>query len=170
MHSTSQDSTGSSQVILNLFNIMLFKRLDHIISNILMRAFEDQCGSILDRTTPQLTRLMTIIKSNYKYRRKVFGACVDVTLVINHFCDRALHASKELFNEIVPTSKSSIRLLNKIATDNKDINNECIVCLSEINKMHALLTYISWRMYYQVVSKKSLLSSLRLCYTNGAII
>lgn len=121
IHSTFEDSTGSSQVILNLSDIMLYKRLDHAISNMLTHEFEDQRGSILDRTTRQLTRLMTITKSNYKCRRKVLGACVNVTLVINHFCDRALHASEELFNGMVPASKSSIK-------------NECIVCLSEINK------------------------------------
>lgn len=55
-------------------------------------------------------------------------------------CDgRILLASEDLSNGMVPASKSSIQLLKKIQIDERNINNECMICLNELGKKSEVL-------------------------------
>ncbi|MCD7462053.1 hypothetical protein HAX54_047664 [Datura stramonium] len=132
---TWEGSTKSSQIILHHSDVMLYQRLDCAISEVLSNwkdLFEDQHHSIIERTARQLQRIMT---------RNTLGVCVDVTLVINHVCDGGiLIASDELsMDGMVPASKSSIEMLELMKVDERNIKDECMVCLDEIGKESEVL-------------------------------
>ncbi|XP_059310196.1 RING-H2 finger protein ATL66-like [Lycium ferocissimum] len=141
MGNTWQCSTKSSQIILHLSDIMLYERLDLAIWDVLVHwkeEFEDQHDAIIERTARRLRR---IIRKESNECRQMLGVSVDVTLVIHHVCDgRILLALEESSADgMVPASKSSMKLLNKIEVDENNINDDCIVCLEEIGKESEVL-------------------------------
>ncbi|KAF3637167.1 putative ERAD-associated E3 ubiquitin-protein ligase HRD1-like [Capsicum annuum] len=139
VHSTRQGSiTGLYQIFLLLSDIMLYERLDCAISGVLWNRkdeFEGQHAAIIEYITRRLGRTMTAKKSNYKFRDQVLEICVDVKLVIDHVCKgKILFASEELSEEMMPASKSSMQFLHKVEVDERNVKNECMVCLDEIGK------------------------------------
>ncbi|MCD7472717.1 hypothetical protein HAX54_014046 [Datura stramonium] len=143
-HATRQGSTEPSQIVLHIADVMLYPRLDRAISEALGdwkdRFEEQEYRSIIERTTRLLTKLMNMNKkySNCK-RRQTSDVCVDLTLTIQHVCyGRILFASEEYLSGrgMVPASKSSIMelLSNKIVVDERNIKDECMICLEKIGK------------------------------------
>ncbi|KAH0678066.1 hypothetical protein KY284_019151 [Solanum tuberosum] len=69
--------------------------------------------------------------------KQTLEVCMDVTLMIDYQCHgRILLASDELHENIgmVPASKSSIELLEPMEADERNSNDECLVCLDAIGE------------------------------------
>ncbi|XP_049363455.1 uncharacterized protein LOC125828176 [Solanum verrucosum] len=123
-------STESTQIILHLSDTKLYERLDCAISEVFINfkgEFEDQQHIIVEQTTRKLKKIMT---------KQMLEVCMDVTLMIDHQCHgRILSELEELHeNGMVPASKSSIELLETIETDERNNNDDCLVCLDEIGE------------------------------------
>ncbi|KAG5581703.1 hypothetical protein H5410_052330 [Solanum commersonii] len=118
---TIQDycSTTSTQIIIHLSDTMFYEKLNHAISQVFMpfkHEFEDQQHGIVEETTK---------------------VCVHVELQIDHYCDgRILLAFEESssMDGMVPASKSSIVLLESMEADERNSNDECLVCLDELGE------------------------------------
>ncbi|KAH0756786.1 hypothetical protein KY290_020279 [Solanum tuberosum] len=125
---TLDPSTKSTQIITHLSDTMLYEKLDHAISQLLMGKFEDQQHVIVELTTRKLQRIINSEMSE---------VCVDVELQIDHYCDgRILLALEESssVDGMVPASESSIELLEPMEADERNSNDECSVCLDELGE------------------------------------
>ncbi|KAH0678095.1 hypothetical protein KY284_019180 [Solanum tuberosum] len=122
-----------SPIVIHLSDIKLYDRLDYIISDLLKDfkdEFEDQHHDIVEQTTNKLQTFMMTTEMMSKVR-------VIIALTIDHYCDgRILLALEESSSVVgmVPASKSSIELLETIETDERNNNDDCLVCLDEIGE------------------------------------
>ncbi|KAK6790588.1 hypothetical protein RDI58_009669 [Solanum bulbocastanum] len=73
--------------------------------------------------------------------KQMLEVCMDVTLMIDHQCHgRILLELEELpENGMVPASKSSIELLEPMEADERNSNDECLVCLDAIGEETQIL-------------------------------
>ncbi|KAL3369824.1 hypothetical protein AABB24_007047 [Solanum stoloniferum] len=125
MGCTYVGSAKSYEIILHRSDIKLYQRLDCAISDVLTHfknEFENQYRTIIELTTLKLQSIMT---------PQMLEACVDVTLVIDHHCDGGILLAME---ESFTINKSSIELLEPIETDERNNNDDCLVCLDEIGE------------------------------------
>ncbi|XP_015072359.2 E3 ubiquitin-protein ligase SDIR1-like [Solanum pennellii] len=126
---TWDPSTKSTQIIIHLSDIMFYEKLHHAISQLLMDKFEDQQHVIVEQT---IRKLQGIVITS-----EMSEVCVDVNLQIDHYCDgRILSALEESSSEdgMVPASESSIELLEPMEADERNSNDECLVCLDELGE------------------------------------
>ncbi|KAK4720417.1 hypothetical protein R3W88_010650 [Solanum pinnatisectum] len=84
--------------------------------------FENQYNTIIELRTRKLQSIMT---------PEMLEVCVDVTLVIDQICDGRILLAMEESSTI---NKSSIELLEPIETDERNNNDDCLVCLDEIGE------------------------------------
>ncbi|XP_006344335.1 ERAD-associated E3 ubiquitin-protein ligase HRD1-like [Solanum tuberosum] len=118
-------SAKSYEIILHRSDIKLYQRLDRAISDVLTHfknEFENQYNTIIDLTTRKLQSIMT---------PQMLEVCVDVTLVIDHNCYGRILLAMEESSTI---NISSIELLEPIETDERNNNDDCLVCLDEIGE------------------------------------
>ncbi|XP_015072159.1 E3 ubiquitin-protein ligase SDIR1-like [Solanum pennellii] len=124
-------STKSTQIINHLSNTMLYEKFDHALSQVFMQfkdEFEDQKHAIVELTTRKLLSITTTEMSE---------VCVNVELQIDLYCDgRILSALEESssVDGMVPASESSIELLEPMEADERNSNDECLVCLDELGE------------------------------------
>ncbi|TMX02883.1 hypothetical protein EJD97_019323 [Solanum chilense] len=126
---TWDPSTKSTQIIIHLSDTMFYEKLHHAISQLLMDKFEDQQHVIVEQT---IRKLQGIVITS-----EMSEVCVDVNLQIDHYCDgRILSALEESSSEdgMVPASESSIELLEPMEADERNSNDECLVCLDELGE------------------------------------
>ncbi|XP_006349597.1 E3 ubiquitin-protein ligase RING1-like [Solanum tuberosum] len=106
---------------------MFYEKLNHAISQVFMpfkHEFEDQQHGIVEETTSKLQSITTTEMSE---------VCVHVELQIDHYCDGRILLSSSM-DGMVPASKSSIELLEPMEADERNSNDECLVCLDELGE------------------------------------
>ncbi|XP_060171273.1 uncharacterized protein LOC132602437 [Lycium barbarum] len=88
--------------------------------------YQDQRDAIVEST---MTQVRSIAESN-KGHHGVLELSVDVKLEYDHVFDYRIVFPEE--HGMVPASKSSLQLLQKMEIDEKNTKDECIVCLEEL--------------------------------------
>ncbi|XP_069152470.1 E3 ubiquitin-protein ligase MPSR1-like [Solanum lycopersicum] len=94
-----------------------------------MDKFEDQQHVIVEETIRKLQGI--------DITSEMSEVCVDVDLQIDHCCDgRILSALEESssVDGMVPASESSIELLEPMEADERNSNDECLICLDELGE------------------------------------
>ncbi|XP_015054997.2 E3 ubiquitin-protein ligase SDIR1-like [Solanum pennellii] len=124
--------TTSTPIIIHLFDTMFYEKLNHAISHVLGTfedVFEDQQYGIVEETIRQLQSI--------RASTEMSEVCVHAELQIDHYCDgRILLAFEESSSTdgMVPASKSSIELLEPVEANERNSNDECLVCLDELGE------------------------------------
>ncbi|XP_015084087.1 E3 ubiquitin-protein ligase SDIR1-like [Solanum pennellii] len=125
-------STKSTQIINHLSDTMLYEKLDNALSQVSMHFkhdFEDQQHVIVEQTARKLLSITTTSEMS--------EVCVDVELQIDHYCDGRIMLALEESSSVdgmVPASESSIKLLEPMEDDERNSNDECLVCLDELGE------------------------------------
>ncbi|TMW83550.1 hypothetical protein EJD97_001383 [Solanum chilense] len=146
---TWNPSSKSTQIITHLSDVMFYEEIDHAISQLLMNKFQDQQHVIVEQTIRELQRI--IITS------EMSELCVDVVSQIDHYCDGkillALEESSSL-DGMISASESSIELLEPMEDDERNSNDECLVCLDELGEETDVLRLPCTHMFHdQCITK-----------------
>ncbi|XP_004247279.1 E3 ubiquitin-protein ligase RING1-like [Solanum lycopersicum] len=128
---------------------MFYEELDHAISQLLMNKFQDQQHVIVEQTIRELQGI--VITS------EMSEVCVDVVLHIDHYCDGkillALEESSSL-DGMISASESSIELVEPMEADERNSNDECLVCLDELGEKTDVLRLPCSHMFHaQCITK-----------------